>query len=170
MTKNSARRPKIKYIHSDEGILDEIKVLWEALNEHHLQLSANFKQYYCSMTFEKRKADLLKKAIGGKMRVDLAVDEASGQNVGYCVSSLDGEKKGEIESIFVNEAYRGLGIGDSLMKKALSWMDQKGAMAKIVEVGTGNEQAFNFYARYGFLPRKTVLKQVRNDGATSSSL
>jgi ribosomal protein S18 acetylase RimI-like enzyme len=63
-----------------------------------------------------------------------------------------------------------LGIGDSLMKKALSWMDQKGAMAKIVEVGTGNEQAFNFYARYGFLPRKTVLKQVRNDGATSSSL
>jgi hypothetical protein len=39
-------------------------------------------------------------------------------------------------------------------------MDKEGAAAKIVEVVAGNEQAFGFYARYGFLPRKTVLKQV----------
>jgi ribosomal protein S18 acetylase RimI-like enzyme len=108
---------------------------------------SNFKEYYCGMSLEKRKTNLLKKAARGEMRVDLAVDEAAGQKVAYCVSSLNEEKTGEIESIFVNDTYKGLGIGDSLMKKALSWMDQKGAMAKIVEVGTGNEQAFNFYAR-----------------------
>ena len=95
------------------------------------------------------------------MRVDLAVNEASECIVGYCVSNFNGEKTGEIESIFVNVAYRGLGIGDSLMKNALSWMDKEGAAAKIVEVGDGNEQAFGFYARYGFLPRKTVLKQLK---------
>ncbi len=33
------------------------------------------------------------------------------------------------------------GIGDSLMKNSLSWMDIEGALAKIVEVGEGNEQA-----------------------------
>lgn len=113
------------------------------------------------MTFEKRKYDLLKKSLFGEMRVDLAVDEASGCVVGYCVSSLIGEKIGEIESIFVNVDYRGLGVGDSLIKNALSWMDKEGAAEKIVEVGDGNEQAFGFYARYGFLPRKTVLKQVK---------
>ncbi len=61
------------------------------------------------MTFEKRKADLLKKAASGKMRVDLAFDEVSGRNVGYCVSSINQEKTGEIESIFVDAAYRGMG-------------------------------------------------------------
>ena len=143
-----------------KDMLDQIKPLWESLNRHHLELSTNFKQHYCEMTFEKRKADLIKKTRGGEMRVDLAIDETSGQNVGYCVCSLNEEKTGEIDSIFVDAAYRRVGIGDSLMKKALCWMEQKHAVAKIVEVGAGNEVAFGFYARYGFFPRKTVLRQI----------
>jgi ribosomal protein S18 acetylase RimI-like enzyme len=54
-----------------------------------------------------------------------------------------------------------LGIGDSLIRNALSWLDKEEAVAKIVEVGEGNEQSLGFYARYGFLLRKTVLKQVK---------
>jgi diamine N-acetyltransferase len=151
----------VKFIDGDESLLDQIRVLWEALNSHHLGLSANFKQHYLFMTFEKRKSDLLKKAAAGQMRVDFAVDEVTGQNVGYCVSSLNQEKIGEVESIFVDANYRGLGIGDSLMKKALCWMDREGATAKIVEVASGNEEVFCFYAKYGFLPRKTLLKQMK---------
>jgi len=154
-------KQKMDYFHGDETLLDQIKPLWEALNEHHRQYSSNFKEHYDRMTFEKRKADLLKKVALGKMHVDLAADKASGQNVGYCVSSVDSEKTGEIESIFVDAVYRRMGIGDSLMKNALSWMEQEGAVAKIVEVAAGNEKAFDFYGRYGFLPRKTVLKQVK---------
>ncbi len=48
------------------------------------------------------------------------------------------------------------------MKKALTWMDKKGAVAKIVEVGVGNEQALPFYNRYGFCSTKTVLQQIVN--------
>ena len=154
-------KQKIRYSHGDQDLLDTIKLLWEELNEHHCQHSPNFKEHYNHMTFEKRKSDLLKKSFAGKMRVDLAIDEASRCNVGYCVSSLNEEKTGEIESIFVKIAYRGLGIGDSLVKYALSWMDKEGAAEKIVEVGDGYELVFGFYARYGFLPRKTVLKQVK---------
>jgi hypothetical protein len=32
---------------------------------------------------------------------------------------------------------------------------------KVVEVSVGNESAWGFYGRYGFLPRKTLLKQVK---------
>jgi len=151
----------VKFIHGDEALLDQIRVLWEALNSHHLGLSTNFKQHYQDMTFEKRRADLLKKAATGKMRVDLAVYKVTGQNVGYCVSSFNQEKIGEVESIFVDANYRGMGIGDALMKKTLCWMDQEGAMEKIVEVASGNEEAFCFYSKYGFLPRKTLLKQMK---------
>ena len=113
------------------------------------------------MTFQKRKNDLLKKAAHGVMRVDVAFDESTGQRVGYLVSSIDSEKTGEIESIFVCEAYRGMGIGDALMKKALAWMNQNSSTEKIVEATVGNEQVLGFYGRYGFLPRKILLEEVK---------
>jgi ribosomal protein S18 acetylase RimI-like enzyme len=156
---------KIKYIHGDESIIDEIRLMWQTLNEYHCRCSTNFTHHYCNMTFEKRKADLKKKAAGGAMRIDIAVDEATGNGVGYIVSSVNPEKTGEIESVFVSDAFRGMGIGDSLIKKALAWMEQKGAETKIVEVSIGNESAFDFYGRYDFLPRKTVLLQRKGNDA-----
>ncbi len=158
---NSAKKPKIKYSHGTQKILDEIKPLWEGLNEYHLLLSPYFKQYYKTLTFEARKADLLKKAKQTQMRIDLATDKTTSQHVGYIVSSIDKTKTAKIDSIFVNPSYRGFGVGDTLMKNSLSWMDKKGVVAKIVEVGVGNEQAFGFYSRYGFYPRKTLLKQIK---------
>jgi ribosomal protein S18 acetylase RimI-like enzyme len=156
-----ANKHKISYVEGDEALLDQIKPLWEALNRHHLGLSENFKQYYLDMTFQKRKADFLKKAELGEMHVEIAVEKVSGQNVGYCISSVNNEKIGEIKSIFVAETFRGMGIGDALMQKALIWLEQNGAVEKIVEVAAGNEQTWGFYARYGFLPRKTMLKQLK---------
>lgn len=161
MAKQSANKPKIKYVHGNEGILGEIRLLWEGLNQHHLLLSPYFKQYYKEHTFEQRKEFLLKKAKQTQMRIDLAVEGATKQIVGYVVSTIDKERTGEVDSVFVNPAFRGLGVGDALMRKALAWMDKQGAVDKIVEVGVGNEQAFGFYSRYGFYPRKTVLKQVK---------
>ena len=154
-------KPKITYVHGDEALLDEIYPLWESLNVHHLGLSRDFKQYYKDLNFAERKAGLLKKAKSAQMRVDLALDEDSGRNVGYVVSSVNEAKTGEIESMFVDEKFRGLGIGEALVKRALAWMDKKGAESKIVEVAAGNEQAFSFYRRFGFVPRETVLKQVK---------
>ncbi len=159
---NSAKKPKIKYTHGNQKILDEIKTLWEGLNEHHMLLSPYFKQHYQTLTFGARKAELQKKAKQTQMRIDLATDKAAAQHVGYIVSSIDKAKTGEIDSIFVVPYYRGFGIGDALMKNSLQWMDKKRAVTKIVEVGVGNEQAFGFYSRYGFYPRKTLLKQIKD--------
>jgi ribosomal protein S18 acetylase RimI-like enzyme len=155
-----AKTPKIKYISGNEDLLNEVRRLWEKLNKHHLRLSPNFKPYYAGMTFPKRNQTFLQKAAKGEMRVDIAVDEAKNRKVGYCISSLDVEQTGEIESIYVLEAYRGMGIGDKLMKSALLWMQTKQAAKKIVIVGAGNEQAFGFYDRYGFRIRKTMLEQT----------
>ncbi len=162
MQDTSANKPKIKYAHGNETILDEIKTLWEGLNEHHLLLSPYFKQHYQIFTFDERKADLQKKASQTQIRIDLATDKSTTQNVGYLVCTINKEKTGEIDSVFVAPSYRGFGVGDALMKKALAWMDKKGVTTKIVEVAVGNEQAFGFYSRYGFYPRKTLLKQIKD--------
>ena len=160
MGEHLVNKPRIKYVHGDGGMLDEIKVLWETLNRHHLSVSPYFKDYYLTLTFEERKRAILQRASGGEVRVDLALD-ASGELVGYCVSSIDRWLTGEIDSVFVGAKYRGQGIGRALMEKALAWLNGKGAKKKIVSVAVGNEQAYGFYSRFGFLPRRTLLEQKK---------
>ena len=95
------------------------------------------------------------------MRVDMAVDEATGKRVGYIVSTVSCENVGEIQSVYVDTAYRRMGIGGALMRKALSWMEEKTVSEKVVEVSVGNETAWGFYGQFGFKPRLTLLKQVK---------
>jgi ribosomal protein S18 acetylase RimI-like enzyme len=154
--------PKIKYIVSDQVILDQIKTLWEELNRLMGERSLHFKEHFAAMTWSKRRSDLLKKAAGGQMRIDIALNAETNVAVGYLVSTVNSEKLGTVESIFISEKYRGLGIGESLMKKALTWMDENGAIEKVLEATVGNEQVYGFYGRFGFLPRQTLLKQVKN--------
>jgi len=123
--------------------------------------SSHFKEHFVNMTWARRRSELLKKATGGQMRIDIAFDDKANLAVGYLVSSVNSEKVGSVKSIFISEKYRGLGIGDSLMCKALVWMDENGASEKVLEVTVGNEQVYGFYRRYGFLPRQTLLKQVK---------
>jgi ribosomal protein S18 acetylase RimI-like enzyme len=160
--RNKANKPKIKYTHGNESVLDQIKPLWEGLNEYNLLLSPYFKQHYQAFTFEARKAYLLNKvAAKTQIRIDIAIDKTTTQPAGYIVSSITKEKTGEIDSIFVAPFYRGFGIGDALMKKALAWMEKKNVAEKTLEISIGNEQTLSFYSRYGFYPRKILLKQIK---------
>ena len=95
------------------------------------------------------------------MRVKIAVDEATGKCVGYIVSTVNTEHVGELQSVYVEADYRRTGVGGTLMQKALAWMDQQGAVEKAVEVSYGNECAWDFFGRFGFMRRLTLLKQVK---------
>jgi GNAT superfamily N-acetyltransferase len=84
--------------------------------------------------------------------VDIATDKSTGKAIGYCVSSLSVKKVGEIESIYIEKEYRRCNIGDKFMKTALAWMDDRGAVNKIIGVVEGNEEAFGFCQKILFLP------------------
>lgn len=150
----------VEYIPMDQGGLDHIGPLWEKLREHHRSRSKEFGELFTRFTFAERKAGLLRTAASGKMRVDIVRDTDAGRYVGYCISSLSPEKKGEIESIYVEPEYRGQGIGDNLMCRALRFMDEHGALRRLLAVAAGNEEVFGFYRRHGFVPRYTMLEQV----------
>mgnify|MGYP000956525834 FL=1 len=95
------------------------------------------------------------------MQVVIAFDDEVQIRVGHCISSVDKDYTGEIDSIFVLKGYRGVGIGEQLMQKGLQWMDDMGAEKIVVNVAAGNEQAFGFYEKYGFYPRRTMLEQIK---------
>jgi len=120
----------IIYKKGNEELLDIIKPLWEKLNEEHRRLSVHFSDEFLSNTFDKRKAGLLELTKTETIRIDLAKDSATNQYIGYCVSTVNQQKVGEVASLYVEENYRGLGIGHTLMKKSLFWMEHLSVIKK----------------------------------------
>ena len=137
--------------------LDTIAELWQKLRLLHQERSTYFKEYFSTFTWEDRKKDLLDRAKNGAVLIETAI--VNDKLIGYCVSSVNDKKAGEIESIYIEKEYRGRHIGNHFMKTALSWLDSLGVKRKIIGVAVGNEQAFRFYRKYGFYPRVTVLMQ-----------
>ena len=143
--------------------IDIIRPLWEELNRHHAGRSEYFRSWYERMNFGDRKAYFRNLHESGQLRLDLASDRSTGAYIGYCISSLSREKAGEIESLWVDPGYRSAGIGTALVTRAFGWMDSNGAVRKRVSVSAGNQDAWAFYRKFGFVPRLTVLEQ-KNPG------
>ncbi len=87
----------------------------------------------------------------------LASDELSGKLAGYCISSITGGNRGELDSIFVLQDYRGSGIGQELMTLSLDWLKANSAKTITISVMFGNDEALPFYGKFGFYPRTYVL-------------
>lgn len=151
----------IEYRSTDVTEVDLIRPLWEQLNDHHRANARAFRDLYSEWTFDDRKKYFTQVAAAGLLRIDLAVDTASGRYIGYCISSLSPEKKGEIESIFVEDRYRKQGSGNALLERALSWLDANGSVRNRASIADGNEEVFSFYRNLGFHPRMTVFEQKK---------
>lgn len=148
----------IVYITGGMELLDAVGPLWEKLNAYHAERSPYFASEHVRMTYAERKVYFQTLAQSAELRVDLAHDSETGRYVGYCVSAVTAGS-GAVESIYIESGYRGQGIGDTLMQRTLAWMDDHYVPIKRVVVAAGNEEAFGFYARYGFRPRRIILQQ-----------
>lgn len=153
-----------KITYSEAGLekMNAIQALWERLNMHHRSVSTHFAQRYATYSFQQRRAELEALDESGELHMALAYDTVSRRYIGYCMAYLSAWKTGEIISIFVDEAYRGAGVADTLMRTNLNWLDTNGAKSKTVNVVAGNERTYRFYARYGFYPQSSKLMQVKN--------
>lgn len=150
----------IEFVEGNQTLLDWIKPLWTRLNTYHRHKSVNFVAYYTRLTFPQRKASLINKALDGLMRVDLVKLKEADPYIAYSVTTISAAHEGEIESIFVDEPYRRMGVGDALMKRSLEWLERHTVKVRRVAVANGNEEAAEFYQRYGFYPKMIILEQV----------
>ena len=148
----------VQFVEGSTELLDKVDSLWKKLNKHHQTIANPFQDSFSQMTFEMRRAHWLDRAKSGLLRIDIALLEDSEGAVGYCVTSIDNDF-GEIESIFIDESYRKLGLGGVLMKRALNWLDRNDVIKKRLNVAVGNEQVLPFYQKYGFYPRAIILEQ-----------
>ncbi|MGL4669648.1 MAG: GNAT family N-acetyltransferase [Methanobacteriaceae archaeon] len=139
----------------NETLIDEIKELWEELNQHHLEKSPNFKNHYKTFTFQMRKEKLNSYAEKGILFIIVA--KIKDKKIGYCIASVK-ENIGEIDSIYIKPNYRKRHIGTALIEKSLNWIKSKNVDKIIANITIGNNEVFNFYSKYGFKPRLTQLE------------
>jgi ribosomal protein S18 acetylase RimI-like enzyme len=131
-----------------------IKPLWEALNRMHLEDSVHFKDHYRAFTFGQRLESLL-----GTADSDIKITVASSAEsaLGYCVSRAEGAA-GEIESLYLDESIRGLGVGGRLIESHIAWMRERGCERIRVGVSHGHDSPLDFYRKHGFRERLTILE------------
>ena len=134
-----------------------IQPLWEQLNLVHLDKSVYFKSKYERFTFNQRIESINKKAQKGIIKLDMLLDKDTGSYVGYCLSSIE-DNLGEIESIYIENKYRKLGLGFKLMKSALKWFEEHEVTNVSIGVAYGNNEALPFYRSFGFNIASYVLK------------
>lgn len=152
--------PRFVFDEVGAECIDAVRPLWEKLRAHHAQLSRHFGSEMRRRTFELRKQELLAKAKGGRLKIDLVYECSGVQPVAYCATGTASDGSGEVDSIFVEEHVRNCGIGTELMRRPLAWLDGHGVTSKVVSVAYGNDEVLMFYARFGFFPRAIVLRQV----------
>jgi ribosomal protein S18 acetylase RimI-like enzyme len=149
----------IEYIHGEKDLLYLVQPLWEKLNKHHETNSIYFTNRFRTFTFEARKSKFVNDK-DLKIKIDLVKDKNKNSYIAYCISTVNKELTGEIDSLYVDEEYRKLGIGDKLMVRAISWLNDNKVKVKIIGVAAGNENVLEFYKKYGFFKRTIVLEQI----------
>lgn len=135
--------------------IEVIKDLWEKNRQYHENSSEYFRELYHNMGFEER---IGRFSVFDKASIKITVAGDNGEYIGYCISTaVDG--KGEVESLHVNESFRGSGVGRQLVQGHLEWMKDKGCSVIGVTVSQENEPTIGFYRKLGFLPHTLYMQQ-----------
>jgi ribosomal protein S18 acetylase RimI-like enzyme len=108
--------------------------------------------------YEKAGEEYFRKKISGESGVCFVAVAGSGV-VGYLagymfekIAAYDTVKRSELDNIFVEEEFRGQGVGKLLVEEFLAWSKFNGATSTVVSAYSLNERAIEFYERVGFKP------------------
>ncbi|MCS7130501.1 MAG: ribosomal protein S18-alanine N-acetyltransferase [Archaeoglobaceae archaeon] len=87
---------------------------------------------------------------------DIFVADIGNKIVGYVVTMDLDQIRGKIVSIAVRKEFRGSGIGEYLMKRAIERLKEKGKKEISLEVRVSNNVAQNLYEKLGFKIVETI--------------
>jgi GNAT superfamily N-acetyltransferase len=137
-------------------LVDRIEPLWWQLRQHHADLPTIWRATILDSSFDSRRSGLLAKAPQSMLVV---IASSGDTDVGYCLSTINNDV-GEVESIFVADAYRRHGVGHSMMLRTMDWFNEQSVKTIVVDILDGNDAVQAFYAPYGFRPRAVRLQKT----------
>ncbi len=117
-----------------------------------------WKQILSSMTIESRlypdfEAEVFPYA---DTQLIMVKDMDINRYVGFAYSVMGRDHKGNLKLYYLEEAYRGKGIGSKLFEDAMTFIEAHRPEEILIYVSNGNEQALNFYKGKGFRFKSVV--------------
>ncbi len=137
------------------------KPLWEKQKTYHLGIDRLSPENYVDLSFEERAIRIQKK--GAHLTTLLAEDRTTDHLIGYSLATINLEGVGEIDSVFVEENYRGKGVGTALIKATLVWMEENKVQKTKLHVLDVNQSAVSLYRTLGFEPRMVEMIRRPSD-------
>lgn len=157
----------ITFLRGGEESLSQVEPLWKKLNRHHRELASQNKEHYDHLTFDMRCQMILKQAAPGMVMVEqIMLDSRTA--IGYCISLVEKNGRGEIASIYILPEWRNRRLGKALVENALEWMRSKGAGDILVTVLPENSPAQVFYRSFGFYSRLVLMLRPESLSETDS--
>ena len=144
--------------------IDVTEPLWHKQKAYHLKIDTINPECFDGIEFNTRMQQLKDKA--EELITVLAEDPETEQVIAYCLATINAVKLGEVDSVYVEDLYRGQGIGTELMRIALNWMEENKASKTKIHVLEVNQQALKLYRTLGFKVRQ--LELIRNNNSESS--
>lgn len=151
----------IDYVYGGMELFEATVPLRLKLLGHHSKMSRHFGSYYSPARIEGTKGVLTECSTRNRLRIGLARHIPTGRNVGFCISTVNAEDVGEIFAIFVDDEFKGMGIGTALSSEALAWLRSKNPKHLEIHILHENTKVQSFYSRLGFAPQTILLREVR---------
>ena len=148
-------------VAADIADIDLISPLWEQLNEHNKAAHKKCFGEDLRETWEDKKRELRKRSEQCQFKFDYA--RSNDTVVGYCISSINMRKEGEIISLFVLPEFRRGGVGSSLMRTHILWLRESGAKSVFLYVHPCNIDAIRFYWRFHFFSSSPLMEFSETD-------
>lgn len=147
--------------------VSSIVELWKELMDFHKEFDRFFSR---SANGHEGFADFITGHISSETS-NVFVAEAGKDIVGYCLAIaekhppvLEIQKYGLVQDLAVTKKHRRRGIGERLLKEALSWFFEKGVDRIETRVAKCNKLSTEFWAKMGFTPYlETVFMEIQED-------
>lgn len=134
--------------------IEQIRELWEKNRIYHERNAEHFSEDYKNANFDRR-MNGFKSYPTENLKITVA--EESGERIGYCLSAVK-NGVGELETLHVDERFRGTGTGKALVKEHIAWMKEKDCETIGVTVMPENESTVGFYRSLGFFPNTMYMR------------
>ena len=152
----------IEYTDVDQTqvhLIEDLRAQFVPFNQG---LAPDFPEEYSDQAMDRNLERFLARADRGAMRIFLARDSSTNRYVGFCMTTIDENKEGSIDSFFVASDYRGGGIGRELLQRTLDWLENLSAASVKLYLLPENKGARRFYERFGFRPLSLMMKRLKD--------
>ncbi len=144
-------------VYNDIAIheLEKIRELWNKNSQFHIKQSKYFSGEHNEEMFNNRISSWKT-----YLHLKITVCEVDNKIVAYILSTMK-ESVAVVESLYVLEENRGLGIGRNILVRHLKWFREIKAQKVSVTTVYGNSSAIEFYKAMGIYPKTVNLELMK---------